>query len=217
MALPQPELLQRARSLEALVLDVDGVLTDASLFYGPRGEEYKAFSARDGFAIKLAQSEGVRVAILTGRVSAAVTARLADLGIPPNLAIHGSRDKRGDLADLADRLGTPLARIGFMGDDIPDLPALATAGLAACPADAADEVLRRCHFVAASPGGRGAVRDLVRLVLEARGRWAEIAEVMVARRRGGRLLRRRRERPKRLVTARTLRRPGGAARPIVVP
>ena len=176
MALPQPELLQRARSIEALVLDVDGVLTDASLVYGRRGEEYKAFSARDGFAVKLAQSEGVRVAILTGRVSAAVTARLADLGVPPLLAVHGSRDKRADLAELAGRLGTPLAQIGFMGDDVPDLPALATAGLAACPADAAPDVARRCHFVAASPGGHGAVRDLVQLVLEARGRWVEIVE-----------------------------------------
>ncbi len=176
MPLPQPELLQRARSVEALVLDVDGVLTDASLIYGPRGEEFKAFSARDGFAVRLAESEGIKVAVLTGRVSAAVTARLAELGVPPRLAVQGSRDKRGDIADLAARLGISLAGVAFMGDDIPDLPALATVGLAACPSDAADEVKQRCHYVAAAPGGRGAVRDLVRLVLEARGRWADMVE-----------------------------------------
>ena len=176
MPVPQQELLQRARSVEALVLDVDGVLTDASLIYGPAGEECKAFSARDGFALKLAQSEGLKVAVLTGRVSAAVNARLADLGLPLHLAVQGSRDKRGDIALLAGRLKTSLACVAFMGDDIPDLPALGTVGLAACPADAADEVRRRCHFVAGAPGGRGAVRDLVRLVLEARGRWTEVVE-----------------------------------------
>jgi 3-deoxy-D-manno-octulosonate 8-phosphate phosphatase (KDO 8-P phosphatase) len=174
--LPQPELLQRARSVEALVLDVDGVLTDASLIYGPRGEEFKAFSARDGFAIKLAESEGIKVAVLTGRVSPAVSGRLTELGVPPHLAVQGSRDKRADIAALAAGLGLPLAGLAFMGDDIPDLPALATVGLAACPADAAEEVKRRCHFVATGPGGRGAVRDLVRLVLEARGRWVGIVE-----------------------------------------
>ncbi len=176
MPLPQAELLQRARAIEALVLDVDGVLTDASLIYGPRGEELKAFSARDGFALKLAASEGIKVAVLTGRMSGAVSARLAELGVPPHLAVQGSRDKRADIAGLAARLAAPLAAVAFMGDDIPDLPALATVGLAACPADAADEVRQRCHFVAAAAGGRGAVRDLVRLVLEARDRWAEVVE-----------------------------------------
>ncbi len=176
MPLPQPELLQRARAVEALVLDVDGVLTDASLIYGPRGEEFKAFSARDGFALKLAASEGIAVAILSGRPSPAVQARLADLGVPADRVVLGSRDKRADISLLAARIGAPRERVAFMGDDIPDLPALATVGLAACPADAADEVKRLCHFVAAAPGGRGAVRDLVRLVLDARGRWAELVE-----------------------------------------
>ncbi|MDD5562263.1 MAG: hypothetical protein PHQ91_00985 [Thermoanaerobaculaceae bacterium] len=176
MPLPKAELLQLARSVGALVLDVDGVLTDASLIYGPHGEESKAFSARDGFAVKLAASEGIKVAVLTGRVGAAVSARLAELGVPPHLAVQGSRDKRADIAALAARLETPLAAVAFMGDDIPDLPALAVVGLAACPADAADEVRQRCHFVSAAAGGRGAVRDLVRLVLEARGRWDAVVE-----------------------------------------
>ncbi len=176
MPLTRDELLRRARSVEALVLDVDGVLTDASLVYGPRGEEFKAFSARDGFAAKLAASEGIAIAILSGRTSAAVQARLAELGVPPERVVLGSRDKAADLAHLGERLGLPLDRVAFMGDDLPDLPALAAAGLAACPADAPTEVRDRCHFIAATPGGRGAVRDLVRLVLEARGRWHDIVE-----------------------------------------
>ena len=170
------DLAARARSIHLLVLDVDGVLTDASLIYGPHGEESKAFSARDGFAVKLAASEGIKVAVLTGRVGTAVSARLAELGVPSDLAVQGSRDKRADIAALAARLETPLGAVAFMGDDIPDLPALAIVGLAACPADAADEVRQRCHFVSAAAGGRGAVRDLVRLVLEARGRWDAVVE-----------------------------------------
>jgi 3-deoxy-D-manno-octulosonate 8-phosphate phosphatase (KDO 8-P phosphatase) len=156
------------------------VLTDSSLFYGPRGEYLKAFSARDGFAIKLAQSEGVPVAILSGRLAAAVKARLADLGIPRRLTVQGSRDKKADIATLASRLGLGLHEVAYMGDDIPDLPALACAGLAACPADAAEEARELSHLVCRASGGYGAVRELVKLVLEARGRWAELMKAWTA-------------------------------------
>jgi len=168
--------LVRARRIKAIVLDVDGVLTDASLFYGPRGEALKAFSARDGFAVRLAVSEGIPVAILSGRLAGPVKPRLADLGIPAELTVQGSRDKRADVTELGRRLGVPLAEIAFMGDDFPDLPALTRVGLAACPADAAAEVRARCHFVASAHGGRGAVRELVQLLLEARGRWSALVE-----------------------------------------
>ena len=176
MARSQDGLLVLARGIKAVVLDVDGVLTDASLYYGPRGEALKAFSARDGFAVRLAASEGIPVAVLSGRLAGPVKPRLADLGVPPELTVQGSRDKGADVADLAARLGLPLGQIAFMGDDLPDLPALARVGLAACPADAAPEVRERCRFVAAAPGGRGAVRELVRLLLVARGRWPQLVE-----------------------------------------
>lgn len=174
MSLPRDEVLARARGVRAIVLDVDGVLTDSSLIYGPRGEYLKAFSARDGFAIKLAQSEGIPVAILSGRLAAAVKARLADLGIPRRLTVQGSRDKKADIGTLASRLGLGLHEIAYMGDDVPDLPALASAGLAACPADASEEAKALSHLVCTAPGGFGAVRELVKVVLEARGRWAEV-------------------------------------------
>jgi 3-deoxy-D-manno-octulosonate 8-phosphate phosphatase (KDO 8-P phosphatase) len=170
------ELLVRAKAIKALVLDVDGVLTDASLFYSARGEALKVFSARDGFAIRLAVTEGIPVAILSGRLAGPVRPRLSDLGIPRELAVQGSRDKKADVALLATRIGLPLTEVAFMGDDLPDLPALTVVGLAACPADAASEVRERCHFVAGSPGGHGAVRELVKLLLEARGRWSEVVE-----------------------------------------
>jgi 3-deoxy-D-manno-octulosonate 8-phosphate phosphatase (KDO 8-P phosphatase) len=174
------ELLARARAVRAIVLDVDGVLTDSSLFYGPRGEYLKAFSARDGFAIKLAQSEGIPVAILSGRLAAAVKTRLADLGIPRTLIFQGSRDKKADIATLARRLGLGLNEVAYMGDDIPDLPALRVAGLAACPADGSEEARKLSHLVCRASGGFGAVRELVKLVLEARGRWPELMESWTA-------------------------------------
>lgn len=171
MALPRQQVLARARAIQALVLDVDGVLTDARLYYGPRGEALKAFSARDGFAIKLAQSEGIVVAILSGRLAPPLKARLADLGIGHPLVIEGSRNKRRDLATLARRLKLGLGEVAYVGDDLPDLPALADAGLAVCPADASDEVRSRCHYICQAAGGRGAVREVVKLLLMARGRW----------------------------------------------
>ena len=174
MAKPTKTARVRAGRIRAIVLDVDGVLTDASLLYGSKGETLKRFSARDGFAIKLAQHEGIEVAILSGRVSAPLRARLADLGIDERLVIQGSRDKAAGLQALCDRLGLGPAQVAYMGDDLPDLPALALAGLAVCPADGARDVRERCHVVCASPAGHGAVRELVELVLGARGRWDEI-------------------------------------------
>ena len=189
MSLPPEELRERARAVRAVVLDVDGVLTDAGLVYGSRGETLKVFSARDGFAMKLAQTEGIRFAVLSGRLVAAVRARLADLGIAKELVIQGSRDKRADIQALAERLDLSLGELAYMGDDVPDLPALACVGFAACPADATEEARRLAHFVAEAPGGRGAVRDLVRLLLEARGRWSELMAAWAAGSAAGALLR----------------------------
>lgn len=180
MPLRSEELAARARAVRAIVLDVDGVLTDATLVYGPRGEALKRFSARDGFAIKTAMSEGVHVAILSGRLAPPVRARVADLAIPAEHVIQGSRDKRGDIATLTERLGLDLSEVAFMGDDLPDLPALTVVGLSSCPADAAAEVRQRCHFVSTFPGGRGAVRELIELVLRSQDRWEQIVSTWVA-------------------------------------
>jgi 3-deoxy-D-manno-octulosonate 8-phosphate phosphatase (KDO 8-P phosphatase) len=163
-----------------VVLDVDGVLTDAGLYYSARGENMKRFSARDGFAIKAAQREGIIVAILSGRVAAPLRSRLADLGIDEACVIQGSRDKGADLRLLCERLGVPLEAAAFMGDDLPDLPPLAAAGLAACPADAAAEVRDRCHLTCAAHAGRGAVRELIEFVLEAQGAWRKIVAAWAA-------------------------------------
>ena len=167
MSLSRDEVHQRAARVRAVVLDVDGVLTDATLFYGENGEAIKRFSARDGFAIKLAQREGIAVAVLSGRLAPPLRARLRDLGVPEELVIQGSRRKAPDLARLAERLGIAADNLAMVGDDLPDLPALALAGLSCCPGDATAEVRARCHYVCAAPGGGGAVREVVQLLLGA--------------------------------------------------
>jgi 3-deoxy-D-manno-octulosonate 8-phosphate phosphatase (KDO 8-P phosphatase) len=165
------ELVRSANRIRLVVLDVDGVLTDASLFYGAHGEELKRFSARDGFAIKLAQSQGIAVGILSGRLAPPLQARLADLGIGAELVIQGSREKGRDIEILASGRGVTLEEVAFMGDDLPDLPALRKVGLAACPSDSAPEVCAACAVVTAAAGGRGAVRELIEVLLKARDLW----------------------------------------------
>lgn len=165
------EVLTKAARVRAMVLDVDGVLTDAGLYYGPHGESMKRFSARDGFGIAVARHAGLAVAVLSGRVAPPLKSRLRDLGIPPERVIQGSTNKADDIDRLAHIIDTPLEAIAFMGDDVPDLPVLLRVGLAACPADAAPEVIEVAHLVCRARGGSGAVRELAETLLRAQGRW----------------------------------------------
>ncbi len=161
------ELDRRARELAWLVLDVDGVLTDGRLHFGPNGELFKSFHVRDGLAIQQARAAGLRVAILSARSSAIVARRAAELGVDE--VLQGSPDKGAALADLLTRHAATAAQCAFMGDDLPDLSALALAGLAAAPSDAAVEARAAAHFVTERAGGAGCVRELVDRILTARG------------------------------------------------
>lgn len=174
MIAPNNDVAKRARGVKALILDVDGVLTDATLIYGPRGEALKRFSVRDGFAIKLIQSLGIPVGILSGRLAPPLKARLADLSIASEFTIQGSRNKGHDIELLAERLKVSMKALCFVGDDLPDLPAVMRVGFAACPADAVPEVRDRCHLVTKANGGQGAVREVIEELLKARGQWASI-------------------------------------------
>lgn len=170
------EVQSRAERVRALVLDVDGVLTDAGLYYGPHGETLKRFSARDGFGIVVARHAGLAVAVLSGRVAPPLRSRLRDLGVPPERVIQGSTNKAEDLDRLSRVLHVSLEEMAFMGDDVPDLPALLRVGFAACPADAAPEVIEVAHLVSRFRGGSGAVRDLAETILRARGLWAPLVQ-----------------------------------------
>jgi 3-deoxy-D-manno-octulosonate 8-phosphate phosphatase (KDO 8-P phosphatase) len=151
------------------VLDVDGVLTDGRLLYGPGGEEEKRFHVHDGLALVAARRAGLEVAVVSGRASAAVTRRMAELGVQH---VHqGVEDKAALLARLRVDLGLTPGQVAVMGDDLPDLSLMRQAGLALAPADAVAEVRAAARWVSGRPGGHGAVREAVEMLLRARGAW----------------------------------------------
>ena len=172
------DLAARCPAIELLVLDVDGVLTDGLIVVDDLGVESKHFHVRDGSAIALWRRAGHRVAILSGRRAEVVDRRAAELGIAP--VIQGAKDKAAALRELLGGLGVVPERACYMGDDLPDLPALAVVGLAACPSDALPEVRSACQLVSDREGGRGAVRDVIEAVLRLQGRWDELVWPSVA-------------------------------------
>ena len=161
------EILERAARIRLVVFDVDGVLTDGSLFLGDGGEEYKAFHSRDGHGMKMLQEAGVELAVITGRTSRVVEHRMASLGIEH--VFQGQRDKLPAFETLLARLGLQAAECAYVGDDVVDLPVMRRVGLAIAVQDAHPLVVRHAHWQTPSPGGRGAARDVCELILEARG------------------------------------------------
>lgn len=162
----------RARRIRLVVLDVDGVLTDGSIWTGADGELVKRFYTRDGLGIKMLQSAGIPVAILTGRLSAQTAARAAELGI--TFVKQGKQFKTDAFRELLAEVGVTADETAYMGDDVPDIPVLKTAGLAAVPADASDEVKPLAHWQSPKTGGNGAVRSLAELILKAQGKWDDL-------------------------------------------
>ena len=168
------DLYRRAERIRLLCLDVDGTLTDGRLVYDGEGRETKAFHVLDGLGMQLLEDHGVAVALVTARRSAAVQARARDLGLQH---VHtGVKDKAATLRLLCASLGLAANEVAHMGDDLPDLPALLLAGLAAAPANAHPWVAERVHFQSAARGGQGAVRELCDLILVAQGHQAAVLE-----------------------------------------
>ena len=163
--------MTKAGQVVLMGFDVDGVLTDGTLYFSAQGDAMKAFSSLDGHGLKMLQRGGVEVAIISGRSSAALELRAANLGITE---LHmGIEDKRAVMGELLARRGIGFALAGYMGDDVVDLPVLRACGFSATVADGHDEVLGRVDYVAARKGGCGAVREVCDLILRARGKWDE--------------------------------------------
>jgi 3-deoxy-D-manno-octulosonate 8-phosphate phosphatase (KDO 8-P phosphatase) len=161
------ELLDRARAVKLLLFDVDGVLTDGSLFLDNHGEEYKAFNSRDGHGLKMLQRNGVAVGIITGRESQIVAHRTKELGIQH---VHqGCADKFPVYEGLLRELKLSHEQAGFVGDDVVDLPIMLRVGLAVSPQDGHFLVKRHAHWVTPNSGGRGAGRDVCELMMLAQG------------------------------------------------
>jgi len=159
-------LIERARRVRLLVLDVDGVMTDGRLHITAQGEETKVFHVRDGSGIVAVQRAGIPVAIISGRDSAAVTRRASELGI--RHVFQGIADKRAALDALLAQLGLTADALACVGDDTPDVPMLERAALAVAVADAHPTARAAAHWITPSPGGHGAVREVCDLLLSAR-------------------------------------------------
>ncbi|MBK1693480.1 3-deoxy-D-manno-octulosonate 8-phosphate phosphatase [Chromatium weissei] len=160
-------LHHRAASIRLVIFDVDGVLTDGSLFLGDDGQEYKAFNSRDGLGMTLLQSTGVRLAVITGRTSQVVKMRMESLGISE--IYQGYQDKLPAYEELKKRLALGDAEIAYVGDDLVDLPIMRRVGLAIAVSDAHPNVLELAHWRTRSSGGRGAAREVCDFILSAQG------------------------------------------------
>jgi len=167
-------LIGRLKPLELLLMDVDGTLSDGRLHYDAEWIEGKSFDVRDGFGIYLAHHYGIRTGLVTGRESRIVSERARELHI--ELVYQGRTDKGLILDEIMSQTGLKAEQIGFVGDDLFDLPLLKRVGFAAAPADAHEEVRSRVHFVSRYAGGRGAVREVIELILRGKGFWEAILQ-----------------------------------------
>jgi 3-deoxy-D-manno-octulosonate 8-phosphate phosphatase (KDO 8-P phosphatase) len=167
-------ILDKARAIKLLVLDVDGVMTDGSVYFTSDGDEFKAFNIMDGLGIKLLQRTGVQVAIITGRTSALVQRRAKDLGIEE--LQQGREDKLVALLELSERAQIPLKHIAYMGDDLPDLAAIQRARLGITVPASIDFIKRHADFITSCQGGKGAVREVCNLIMTAQGSLNDILE-----------------------------------------
>jgi len=160
---------KRAGKIRLIVLDSDGVLTDGRIVMNSDGSETRAFHVTDGFGIRMGQRAGLRFAVVSGRRSEVLARRAAELGIDE---LHQRiLDKATCLTEILERLGMPAEAACFVGDDLIDLPAMRLAGFSAAPADAQPLVREAAHFITERDGGRGAVREVVDVVLRANGSW----------------------------------------------
>ncbi len=161
------EIIEKAKNTEMVIFDVDGVMTDGSLFFGDDGQEYKAFNSFDGHGMRMLLEEGIQAAIITGRKSSVVEHRMRDLGV--ELIYQGYRDKRPAFVELLQEVGLDAAQVAYVGDDVVDLPIMSQVGFAIAVQNAHPFVKQHSHWITDRVGGRGAVRDVCELMLEARG------------------------------------------------
>jgi 3-deoxy-D-manno-octulosonate 8-phosphate phosphatase (KDO 8-P phosphatase) len=165
-----------------LVVDVDGVLTGGCIVYADDGAEVKEFHVRDGSGLKLWHLAGKQAAVITGRRSPVVEVRAAELDVAH--VIQGARDKLEPYCMLLAELGLRPEQVCYVGDDLPDLPLLRNCGLAVAVADACPEAVAEAHYVTRAPGGRGAVREAVELILRCQGHWQPTVERLRGQRLG---------------------------------
>lgn len=168
-----PKVMRRAKKIRVFLMDVDGTLTPGvvCLQTFPDGSvaEMKVFNAHDGAGLKLASIMGIRTGLITGRDSAATSRRAREMGV--EFVLQGQAKKLEAYKGILVRTGVTDEEVAYMGDDLPDLPLMARAGLAVAVGDAVPEVKRAAHYVTIAKGGEGAAREVVELILKSQGRW----------------------------------------------
>jgi 3-deoxy-D-manno-octulosonate 8-phosphate phosphatase (KDO 8-P phosphatase) len=169
-----PTLSERCARIELLVLDVDGVLTEGGIIYAEDGKEIKGFHVRDGSGLAIWKHVGKKSAIITGRSSRIVEVRAAELDISP--VFQGTTQKLEPFLKILDTTRLKAEQACFIGDDIPDLSVMRRCGLAVAVADACPDVLSEAHYVTHCPGGRGAVRETIELILNCQGHWQKVIQ-----------------------------------------
>jgi 3-deoxy-D-manno-octulosonate 8-phosphate phosphatase (KDO 8-P phosphatase) len=157
----------KAQEIKLVIFDVDGVLTDGSLYFGDDGQEYKSFNSRDGHGMKMLQFSGIEIGIITGRTSDVVRHRMQNLGVEH--VYQGKQEKLPAFEELKAKLGLQENQIAYVGDDVVDLPIMRRVGLAIAVNDAHALVKQHAHWLTPSPGGRGAAREVCEMIMEAQG------------------------------------------------
>ena len=161
------DVIARAKKIKLVGFDVDGVLTDGSLFFGDDGQEYKAFNSRDGHGFKMLHNNDMKTAIITGRTSRVVEHRAKNLGI--DIIYQGQHDKASALMHMLQEQDLQPEEVAFVGDDVVDIPVLSMVGLAITVADAHPLVIPYTHWQTPNSGGHGAGRDVCEMLLKANG------------------------------------------------
>ena len=168
------EVQQRAARIKLLLMDCDGVLTDGRIWIFENGEEQKGFHTRDGLGIDLLHRAGLKSGIISGRTSSAVERRAQTLGM--TFIYQGCEDKRKAFTNTVAQAGLTNSEVAFVGDDLNDIPLMLQSGLGVAVADAALEVREHAHYVTIAPGGYGAIREVVELILKGQGRWENLVK-----------------------------------------
>ncbi len=166
--------MANASDIRLLVCDIDGVLTDGSIFIADNGLEMRRFHVRDGLGIKLAQEQGLLIGVISGRCTRSATLRLHGLGI--GHIMQGQKDKGVAMKLLCEQTGVTLQQAAFLGDDLIDLPAMMQCGYPMAVGDAVEEVRKVAQYVTRASGGRGAVREVIEHLLQAQNRWSKVVE-----------------------------------------
>jgi 3-deoxy-D-manno-octulosonate 8-phosphate phosphatase (KDO 8-P phosphatase) len=167
---------QSPNDVKLILLDVDGVLTTGEIILG-QNDEFKAFNVQDGLGITLARRAGLQVGIITGRTSASVSRRAAELKL--DFLVQGAFDKLPELEKILKSTGINSQEVCYMGDDLLDLPIFSAVGFPTAPSDARPEVLQAATWVSEAVGGKGAVRELIEYILKTRGLWQQTLEELI--------------------------------------